>query len=57
LMEEIYPILAGDEGLSDLKPLVQWMMACGFIANDHFDPVHCKAYTGSYVHCQLTRPI
>jgi hypothetical protein len=29
LMEEVYPVLAGDEGLSDLKPLVQWMMACG----------------------------
>lgn len=29
LMEEIYPVLAGDEGLSDLKPLAQWMMACG----------------------------
>jgi hypothetical protein len=29
LMEDIYPIVVADGILEDLKPLVQWMMACG----------------------------
>jgi hypothetical protein len=29
LMEDIHPIVVADGDLEDLKPYIQWMMACG----------------------------
>jgi hypothetical protein len=29
LMEDVYPVLAEDSDLDELKPFIQWLMACG----------------------------